>query len=235
MRALRDDYRLIVPDLPGFGESWVHAGAAPGLELQAAALRAVLDAEGVERTHAVGTSYGGSVVLVLATESPDRVGRIALVGSPGHTYTRADHAAMLARLDVSGADELFLPPEPADLRTLLGAATRLPAKLVPRFLLVDLYEDLVMTHEETKAALVADLESRDGLPPPPVTGEDVLVVWGPRDGLFPVEVGERLAGDLDARFVVLRRASHRPHAERSVRFNRLLREFLAEGEVVARR
>lgn len=81
---LSQKWRLIIPDMVGFGytktpedfnfifmDSW---------RLQALDL---LDKLGIERAHIIGNSFGGAVALQLGLHHPSRVGRIVLMGSGG--------------------------------------------------------------------------------------------------------------------------------------------------------
>ena len=79
---LADRFRLITPDLPGFGASsrWVpdysvRAHAAQCLEL--------LDQLGVDRVHVVGYSMGGGVALEMFDQAPGRVDSITLFAAIG--------------------------------------------------------------------------------------------------------------------------------------------------------
>ncbi|MGE3690029.1 MAG: alpha/beta fold hydrolase [Novosphingobium sp.] len=82
--ALEDRFRIIAPDLVGFGytetpadypfrfmDSWVEQQIA------------LLDALGIEKTHVVGNSFGGSLALWLAWKHPDRIDRMVLMGPGG--------------------------------------------------------------------------------------------------------------------------------------------------------
>ncbi|MEZ6234056.1 MAG: alpha/beta hydrolase, partial [Phycisphaerales bacterium] len=75
-------YRVIAPDLPGFGQSekWI---ADYSIEAHAAYCLALMDALGIDRFHAVGWSMGGGVVLHLADMAPDRVASATLMASIG--------------------------------------------------------------------------------------------------------------------------------------------------------
>lgn len=77
-------YRVIAPDLVGFGytetpadfefdfmESWIDQ------------VFALLDGLGVEKTHVLGNSFGGSLALWLARRQPERFGRLVLMGPGG--------------------------------------------------------------------------------------------------------------------------------------------------------
>lgn len=76
---LAASHRVLVPDLPGFGESEdpPEPLRVPGL---AAALLAWLDAAGVARAHLIGNSLGAQVVVAAACAAPERVASLILVG-----------------------------------------------------------------------------------------------------------------------------------------------------------
>ncbi len=82
VRYLKSDYRLIVPDLPGFG----HSPQPPGnfsAASQAAYLAAFLDQIGIDRAHLVGFGLGGVVAIEYADAHPDRAQSMTLVSSVG--------------------------------------------------------------------------------------------------------------------------------------------------------
>ncbi|MBM3594860.1 MAG: alpha/beta fold hydrolase, partial [Alphaproteobacteria bacterium] len=82
--ALQDRFRIIAPDLVGFGytetpadfefrfmDSWVEQ------------IIALLDDLGIAKAHVVGNSFGGSLAMWLAWKHPDRIDRIVLMGPGG--------------------------------------------------------------------------------------------------------------------------------------------------------
>ncbi len=85
---LIDGYRLILPDLPGSGQS---EAPATGLSIQtmAAALWGLFDTIEAVRPHIVGFSLGGAVALEMALQRPAQMGRLLLINSlPSY---RVDH------------------------------------------------------------------------------------------------------------------------------------------------
>jgi abhydrolase domain-containing protein 6 len=82
---LRDGYRLVIPDLPGWGESQRIAGADYGFKAQAARLAAFLRTIHREGSPIVllGHSMGGGIVAIAAAEHPDLVARVALIDAAG--------------------------------------------------------------------------------------------------------------------------------------------------------
>lgn len=73
-------FRVLVPDLRGFGASSAGTRRIDIPQL-ARDLLALLDALGIERCHLVGHSMGGAVALQLALDAPQRVGRLVIANS----------------------------------------------------------------------------------------------------------------------------------------------------------
>ncbi len=74
--------RLIIPDLPGFGQS-THDLPDYSFRAHAAYMWRMLDALGVRRVHLVGFSMGGGVVLSMASTAGDRVASITMLSAIG--------------------------------------------------------------------------------------------------------------------------------------------------------
>jgi pimeloyl-ACP methyl ester carboxylesterase len=83
--ALTDaGYRVVVPDLRGYGRSDKPAEVdAYNLLYLAADVGAVLDAAGIERAHVVGHDWGAAVAWGVASFAPERVDHLAVL-SVGH-------------------------------------------------------------------------------------------------------------------------------------------------------
>ena len=73
-------YRVIVPDLPGFGRS----GAPPRYEAEAVAgvLATFLDELGASTATIVGHDWGGSLAFALALAHPKRVSNLVVLNAP---------------------------------------------------------------------------------------------------------------------------------------------------------
>ena len=81
-------FRVLVPDLPGYGRSSKRLDQGDPFGDLALAMRGLLDALDLERAHLVGNSYGGGAALRLALDRPDRVDRMVLMGPGGIGTTR---------------------------------------------------------------------------------------------------------------------------------------------------
>jgi len=75
-------YRVIRPDLPGFGQSPEPADYGWSAAELSADLGRFLDALEIESCHLIGAKYGGSVCMRFAIDQPRRLRSLCLFGSP---------------------------------------------------------------------------------------------------------------------------------------------------------
>jgi len=77
---LKSDFRLIIPDLRGHGSSTNPSGEFTNRQA-ALDLFVLLDHLGLERIQAIGFSVGGEILLHMATQQPDRIDAMVLIGA----------------------------------------------------------------------------------------------------------------------------------------------------------
>ena len=82
--ALAESYRVIAPDLPGYGESdRVPQNVTPTIDFYVGVLDALLKELDLVEVTLIGISKGGGIVLGYTLDFPDRVRRLVLVDSYG--------------------------------------------------------------------------------------------------------------------------------------------------------
>ncbi|MEO7067998.1 MAG: alpha/beta fold hydrolase [Rhodanobacter sp.] len=82
-KLLTPHFHVIIPDLPGWGESSRAAGASYNVDAQAARLNTFVQALHLSNFVLVGHSMGGAIAGVFAAEHPDAEVELALVDSFG--------------------------------------------------------------------------------------------------------------------------------------------------------
>ena len=83
-RALGGRYRLLVPDLPGWGASQRKPGAAYGFPEQAENVAAFLQVVSPDRSVVLlGHSMGGGIAALVAARHPDAVAQVGLLNAAG--------------------------------------------------------------------------------------------------------------------------------------------------------
>ena len=83
IQSLKHDFRLLAPDLAGFGFTRTPADTRYTRQLWLEQIVDFLDAVGVQKVNVVGNSFGGSMALALAIHHPHRVNKLILMGSVG--------------------------------------------------------------------------------------------------------------------------------------------------------
>ncbi len=83
LQSLPGDFRLLAPDLAGFGYSTTSEGYEFTRANWLQQIVSFLDTLKVDRVHVIGNSFGGSMALALAIAHPERVNKLVLMGSVG--------------------------------------------------------------------------------------------------------------------------------------------------------
>ncbi|KAJ6805651.1 uncharacterized protein M6B38_180205 [Iris pallida] len=237
VRPLSRHFHLVVPDLLFFGRSTSLSPDRSEL-FQAHSISRFLDlllppgADGAPRpVYVAGTSYGGFVAYHVARlMGPGRVAR-AVIASSNVGMGDEDDAAVSERAGVEGVERVMLPSTAAEMRKLVGLAVCRKPRFIPDFLLRDAVKHLYKDNLEEKKQLIKGISSRNKdefrLTPLP---QDVLIIWGDHDRIFPLEKAFELQKHLGekARLDILKNTGHLPHLEDPESFNKVLLNFLLE-------
>ncbi len=79
---MAQEFRLLRPDLPGFGRSKIPAGFEWSLPSLATFIAHVLDKAGVESAHIIGAKTGGAIAMQFAADYPRRTRTLAVASGP---------------------------------------------------------------------------------------------------------------------------------------------------------
>ncbi len=221
-------YRVVLLDSPGWSKSDTIVSTGSRSELNANALKGLLDVLGIGKVHIIGNSMGGHSAVAFALTNPDRVGKLVLMGGG------------------TGGQSSFVPM-PTEGIKLIGALYRDPTiENLKRMMNVFVYDTSSLTEELFRARLDNMLSRRDHLENfvksaaanprqfPDVShrlGEvtaETLVIWGRDDRFVPLDTALRLVAGLPkADLHVFSRCGHWAQWEHADKFNRMVVEFLA--------
>lgn len=216
---LSTSFRVIVPELPGFGRSRAVSGGLADVAARMA--EAVSDATGGEGAIVLGNGYGGFVALQMAIRHPGIASRLVLADSgaafsePGREAFRNMAAAAktkgLAAISDVAMRRLFAPEFQVEYPDLMQARREAFLKTDP---------------EVFHAACVqlAELDLRDQLHKVKVP---VLVVVGEHDEATPPSMSHELAAGLpDARLRMIPGCAHVPQLQSPKLFLETIGDFL---------
>jgi pimeloyl-ACP methyl ester carboxylesterase len=94
---LAQEFRLLRPDLPGFGSSKIPAGFDWSLASLTGMLARFLDRVGVESVHVIGAKLGGSIAMQFAADYPRRTRTLVVVSSPASRPTMSSTSSVPQR------------------------------------------------------------------------------------------------------------------------------------------
>lgn len=230
-RDLASDYRVLVPDLLGFGESPRPSSIeALWADAQAEALHDALKAAGVKRAVFAGHDFGGLVALKLA-QHPNAQGLIAGL-SLAATNVFCDTPIPLPIRAVTWpllgpVAECVLFSRPSLAMMLRQGSDRAPD---PQIYLGD--ADQRHAIATIFAHALRELDSRYAFAEPTLSQLDVpvLVVWGERDPFFPLPQAERtVAVARHGRLAVYDGARHFLPGERPMQLAGDLRQLIQDS------
>lgn len=209
--GLRDRFRVMAIDLPGFGESPAPT-VAWGTDEYAELVSHTLDSVGVARAAFVGHSYGAKTSVYLAAARPDMVDRLVLAGSSG--LRAAPSASVRAKRTLSKVGRV-VGHLGAPGRALRDGLYRRIASEDYRAA-GDMRPVLVKVVNEDFSALLPSVRC------------PVLLIWGSKDDAVPVAHARRMESLIpDAGLVVFEGAGHFAYLEEPDRFVRIVAHFLA--------
>lgn len=223
MPRLATRLRVLAPDMVGFGFTQRPPAMDYNLKTWSDQLVGFLDALGIERAGLVGNSFGGAIALQVASQHPERVSRLALMGAVGVPFPITE-----------GLDEVWgYEPSVEAMRKIMDyfafsrelvtdelAEVRYRASVAPGF--QDSYSamfpaprqrwvDAMVTPEED----IASLRQR------------TLIVHGREDQVIPLANSYRLLELIpEAQLHVFGQCGHWTQIEFATEFNDLLLGFL---------
>ncbi|GLT85618.1 hypothetical protein SLE2022_038040 [Rubroshorea leprosula] len=220
------DFRVYVPDLVFFGNSTTKSEERSEI-FQATCLGKLMEQLGVEKFHVMGTSYGGFVAYHMASMWPEKVQKV-VIASSGVNMKKGDNESLIKRAGLEKVEDLLLPETTDQLRTLTRLTVSRSFQMIPNFFLNDLLQRLFAENRKEKLELLKGLtlgRTEDANLAP--LQQDVLIVWGNQDQIFPLNMAYELKELLGekVRLKVLENTSHVPQIEDSRLFNNEVNKF----------
>ncbi|MEV6925204.1 alpha/beta hydrolase [Dactylosporangium sp. NPDC051485] len=215
------EYRVLAPDILGFGYTSRPEGTVYGPASWLAHVIGFLDALGIEKTHIIGNSLGARIALGVALEHPQRLDKLILMGS-GALRTGTTPALAVTRnyqptLEEMGTVLRGFAYDPSVVTDEL-VEERYRASVEPGAFEAyrQMFHDAAHSGSDTKldAADLADVRAK------------TLIVHGYDDKIIPYEVSVRTLSAIDdAQLHIFRKCGHWAQLEFADEFNTLARRF----------
>ena len=225
IKSIPQGWRLITPDLRGFGGSTeLDSASALSMSDYADDVVDLLEELGVKRAVIGGCSMGGYAALALYQTRPDLFDGLVLANTRAGAdspESRANRRNMLALVDREGPSGVAREMMPK----LLGKTThetKPDAEANVRRLIKQ------QSPAGVRAAIDRMMQRADSTPLLAQVSVPTLVITGAEDEMIPVEESRRIASEIrGARLVIIPGAGHLANLEQPEAFNTALTEFLA--------
>jgi 2-hydroxymuconate-semialdehyde hydrolase len=225
MTALAVHFRVIAPDMVGFGFTERPANVQYSMDLWVSHLLSVLDALKIDKAKLVGNSFGGGLALALAISHPDRVDRMVLMGSAGLPFTlthgldevwgyRGTLQHMRELLDLFAYNRQLVNDDLAKLRY--------EASMRPGF--QEAFSSMFPAPRQRWVDSLSSPEDKISAVP-----HETLIVHGREDQIIPVSSSYKLHSLMQhSQLHVFGCCGHWTQIEHAARFNQMLIQFFSE-------
>ena len=203
-------YRVIIPDLPGWGESTRIESESYAYPQQIERLHQFLGQLGMRRFHLMGHSMGGFIASAYAAQYPDEVITVGLIAPHGMAEPEPSE---LARSVAAGDNWLVASSEPEFERLLNNVFAKRP--YMPRPVLRLLAEHAIRNSAKS-ATIFTAMQSNE---PPlqarlPQIKAPALIIWGGQDRVLHVSSARLFQqGIANSELLLLPGSGHMPLLE----------------------
>ena len=225
MPELSKNYRVIAPDMLGFGFTERPTNTQCNVERWVNHAIGILDALDIEQCDLVGNSFGGGIALALAIRHPKRVRRLILMGSVGVPFTLTPGldavwgyspslTTMKGLLDIFAYDRSLVTDELAELRY--------EASIRPGF-----HEAFSSMFPAPRQRWIDALASEEA--DIRAIQHQTLIMHGREDQIIPLQTSQKLFEWIPkSQLHVFGQCGHWTQIEHAARFSTLVSNFLAE-------
>jgi len=225
LKGFNGSHRMIVPDLPGFGETSPLSSGGYDIPSQAERLNRFVERIGLKSFHLVGISMGGYLSAYYASEYPEKVKSLALMAPAGVAsripsyawliYRERGHIVLLYRT-VEAFENLmslifYRPPMiPGPIKRHFAAKGAIHYPLYQK-ILRDMERDGMYLLEGRLHKIKAK----------------TLILWGAKDSILHPSSAEKFVKGLKgSRAVILEECGHVPYFERPRETLKAYKDFL---------
>jgi pimeloyl-ACP methyl ester carboxylesterase len=224
--TLAQRFRVLAPDIVGFGATERTDDIVYSLRTWTDHVWAFLDAHGTEKTAIVGNSLGGRIALQMATDRPDRITKMVLMGTPGVGMTPTEGLAAL---------RAYEPSHDAMRELLRNYFAVDPAMITDELVEIRYAASIADGAYEAYRAMFFDPRhagSELGITENEVRtiATPILLVHGREDKVVPLQVSLKMLGLLpNADLHVFCACGHWTQIERADEFSALVTDYLGRS------
>ena len=230
---LAKHYHIIVPDLPGFGDSFKALHLRYDNAAYSQWIQEWLDYVGVGKFHLVGNSLGGGLSLALSLDCPQRIKSLSVI-DPGGIPLEGPPSLYQ---EIFAGRNIFSISSREEFEYFLSRVFH-RRYYIPWPIKENLYR-VFLDHSDWYQMLLDHLlEGITGFDDPEISSKafngrlgeidiPTLVLWGEHDSFFPVETAEYMGKQIkNSQVHIFKDVGHSPQIEVPRSFSAVYRRFL---------
>ena len=218
------NYRVIIPDLPGFGETSKPENAKYTIASQVDRLNLLVRALKLKEFHLMGNSMGGSIAGTYAVTYPEMVKTLALLDSGGVKSPGKSEAQLLLEKGTNP----FVIKNVEDFDNLLALNFYKPIKIptvIKKYLAKEATKDAKLNAKISREIVGTDFYDLEGKLN--MIKASTLIVWGDSDNVLDISALPVFEKKIkNAKSVIIKECGHLPMLEKPEETAAAYKDFL---------
>jgi len=214
----KDYFRVITPDLPGYGKS---NKAKPHNTIQSIAnlLLDCLEKKKIDKFHLLGHSMGGMVVQEMAKKDGDKISKLIC-------YSTGPRGEMPGRFETIDQSRENFKKKCLEITAQNIAKTWFVKGEDAKYFDICVEAGKQTSIETADNSLVA-IKNWNGVNALKNIKNETLIVWGDQDKSYNLEQIQALENNIEnSKLIIFKNCAHNVHLELSDLFNKIIKDFL---------
>lgn len=229
VQELKNDFRIIRFDLPGFGLTGPTEDNLYSVEMYTDFLIHFMESFHLDKVFLAGSSLGGWMTWEFAWRYPDKVGKMLLIDAAGYLSSRAIPLPFkMARLPFGGTIMSITTPRNIFVRLVnevYGDKSKVTDELIDRY-----YDHFLRIGNREAFISIAKSDYIDNTAQLKKIAIPTLIMWGSEDAWIPVSFAHRFVNEIpDARLIIYEGVGHVPMEENPIVTAEDAKEFFLES------
>ena len=214
----KDYFRVITPDLPGFGKS-NKVKSHNSIYSIANLLLDCLEEKKINKFYLLGHSMGGMIVQEMAKKSRDKISKLIC-------YSTGPRGEMPGRFETVDQSRENLKKNGLEITAKNIAKTWFVLDDKARYFNLCIEVGKQASMESADNALVA-FKNWNGLDTLQNIKNETLIVWGEQDKSYNLDQVKSLEKNIqNSKLIIIKNCAHNVHLEQPEQFNNIIKDFL---------
>ena len=214
----KDYFRVITPDLPGYGKS-NRTTSHNSIQSMANLLLDCLEEKKIDKFYLLGHSMGGMIVQEIAKKSGNKISKLIC-------YSTGPRGEMSGRFETIDQSRENLKNKGLEITAKNIAKTWFTKGEDAKYFDICIEAGKQTSLETADNSLVA-IKNWNGVDSLKDIKNETLIVWGDQDKSYNLEQTQTLENNIgNSKLIIFKNCAHNVHLEQPGQFNKTIKDFL---------